>query len=914
MSKRISLLCRCAAPLLAAVSGSSGVFAQEPQPTVELPRAPQPDPEIEEIVLIGRQKSTAFDVVSARINEDVISDFLGAESIARVGDSSVSAALRRVPGLTLVDDQFIYVRGLGERYSSVLLNGAEVPSPDLTRNVIPLDIFPTNIVSALAVQKSYSPDAPAAFGGGTVDIVTRGVPNGPLFSAKVGSGLNSDGAGGGYSYPGGGDDTLGKDDGTRAFPNALRAGLAHYAGNINPTNILARLNGDGQQHTIQQAEAVNRDLAVTLNRNIEIVKSPLSSDGGFELALGNRWAVGKSDSIELGVLGLVSYDNTWRNHVRVERNVADPLTLVENKLRTTNQVSATQVLNVGLKYLSDHEIRASRFLLRNTDDDSAIATRTNNNFQRADGRQLRDYNIRYEQREFVANQVRGHHVVGSDTRHAVGLFDRDFLDGVALDWYTSDATAETDIPNEVNVSAEDQIDPATGALLQTALRRANSAADFRFTFLRDDVRSGGWDLAKPLTFDKLTVLISGGQDVSQKGRSYTQNQFGLGTTALAAAPILVGTPGTVLTDANILNPAYDFTLSAGGIGTESYLSAQTTEAAYVKVDALVQQRWRFAGGFRWEQFRQASLPIDTLQYEVGRGQCALIPCDADALRRIVFFEDDVYPAFTVTRIMKNVWAEDFQLRFGLSKTVARPDLREVSGSSYIDPLTETRIRGNPNLLTAALTNFDARAEWFFGNGDSFTVSMFYKDIERPIETVRGAGTDDNISLTFVNARAANVSGIEVEWLKSWSSLAPRFLAPFFVSGNITLSDSELTVGDVGFNVTNDSRPLAQHSKYVANVQLGFDSADGAHSFTVAYNTFGKRLYFAGRDGVADAYEQPFESLDFIYSYYSKRRLQLKLKIQNLLDDKLEIKQAGAVVIEQSVGKTAKIDLQWAFGP
>ena len=228
--------------------------------------------------------------------------------------------------------------------------------------------------------------------------------------------------------------------------------------------------------------------------------------------------------------------------------------------------------------------------------------------------------------------------------------------------------------------------------------------------------------------------------------------------------------------------------------------------------------------------------------------------------------------------MQDVWAETFQLRFGLSETVARPDLREISASTYIDPLTETRIRGNPDLVTSAIENFDVRAEWFFSNGDNFTVSLFYKDIENPIETVQGAGTDDNISLTFINAQSADVTGVEVEWLKDLSTFGVAFFEPFFFSGNVTLSDSELTVGNVGFNVTNDVRRMSQHSEYVANLQLGFDSDNGAHGFTVAYNTFGERLFFAGRDGIPDAFEQPFDSLDFIYTYYPTDRLSLKFRI------------------------------------
>jgi TonB-dependent receptor len=899
--------------LVVAALVSAAATAQE-QPAAEPGSADgEPPAGIEEIVTIGRLRSTAMDVIATRQEEDVVSDFLGAAAISRVGDSTVSAALRRVPGLTLVNDQFVYVRGLGERYSSVQLNGAQVPSPDLTRNVIPLDIFPTEIIDALEVQKGYSPEVPAAFGGGNINIRTKSIPNGPILNVQIGSGFNSDAGDDGLTYRGGHRDSLGRDDGTRAFPTGLQTALQSYNGSVNPTQILAGLNRDGNFHFLSEAEAVNRDLAVALNRDVGFQEKSLGPDGSLEVALGNRWFISEDDAWRLGAMGLFSYDNTWRNRERVERDVADPLTLVENKFRTINQVAATGVLNLGLSFLSDHEIAVSNFYLRNTEDESALATRTNNNFQRADGRQLRDYDLRYEQRELLAKQIRGHHTIGQDTREAISQFDKDWLDGLTLDWYSSDSTAETDIPNEIKFSAEDVIDPTTGELISTSLRRSNSAADFRFTFLEDEVRSGGWDLMKPYYFENVDVEISGGQDVSDKARRYTQTQFGLGTTTLAASPVLLGTPELVFTDANILNPAYGFALTAGGIGTESYLAAQTTDAGYLKADVLVNEKWRFAGGVRSEDFRQVSLPINVLQYDVNLGQCALTPCDAAALERITFEEDELYSALALTRIFRDVWAEDFQLRLGVSQTVARPDLREVSASAYIDPLTETRIRGNPGLVSSPIDNVDLRAEWFFENGDNFTVSLFYKDIQRPIETVQGAGTDDNISLTFINAESADISGVEVEWLKDLSTLGPRWLAPFFFAGNLTASESEITVDDVAFNLTNAVRPMAQHSEYVANLQLGFDSNDGNHTWTLAYNTFGERLFFAGRDGAPDAYEQPFDSLDFVYSFFPTDRLSMKFRVQNLLDEELEITQNDTVVINQKLGTTAKIDVKWDLG-
>src|SRR5688572_17300172 len=523
------------ATLAAAAAQNAGSVAAQPPAESEQGGSSAESavsPNVETIAVIGRLQSTALDVVGARLEEDVVSDFLGAEAIARVGDSTVSAALRRVPGLTLVNDQFVYVRGLGERYSSVQLNGAQVPSPDLTRNVIPLDIFPTEIIDALQVQKGYAPEQPAAFGGGSIDIRTRGIPNGPVVNIEIGSGTNSDINDEGYAYKGGHDDGLGRDDGTRAFPELLQAGLQTYTGDISPANILAGLNSDGTSHALSEAEAINRDLALSLNRDVEIEPKDLGPDGSLELALGNRWFLAEDDAWRLGVIGLLSYDNVWRNRERVQRAVTDPEALVETKNRTINAVSATGVINLGVSYTDDHEISTSTTYVRNTDDEASISTRTTNNFQIPDGTQLRDYDIRYEQRELLANQIRGHHVIGLDTRQSHRLFDHDWMDGLTLDWYASEATAETDIPNEIKFSAEDQVDPTTGEVLSTAIRRSASAGDFRFTYLDDEVRSSGWDLMKPFAFENNTqVDLSVGQDISDKARSYTQTQFQLGTTA-----------------------------------------------------------------------------------------------------------------------------------------------------------------------------------------------------------------------------------------------------------------------------------------------------------------------------------------------------------------------------------------------
>jgi TonB-dependent receptor len=881
-----------------------------------------PQPVLEEVVAVGRLRSTAMDVVQERLDQDVVSDFLSVDQISRTGDSTVSLALRRMPGLTLINDQFIYVRGLGERYSSTLLNNAQVPSPDLTRNVLPLDIFPAEIIQALAVQKGYSPEMPAAFGGGNVNILTRSIPDGPVVSVEIASGYNSESDREGITYEGGSDDSLGTDDGTRALPGAITSAIQEYQGDISAIGIFDALRRDGNPHLFSEAETINRQLATSLNRDINFEEKSLGPDGGLEAALGNSWYFGGTEQWRFGALALLSYDNTWRNRERTVRNVLNPDEEFFDEERTTNQVSATGVLNLGLSFGDDHEISTSSMYLRNTEDDSSIAAGHTFNFQQQSGRGFRDYRIRFEERELQSNQIRGHHVVGADTRDIIGFLDKPFFDGIMYDWYYAESTAETDIPNELLISAQDRVDPATGALISTAVRPTSSAANHRFTDLHDEVDSYGWDLMKPVTAGNVDIEFSGGWDYARKARDYHQTELTLGTTAAAAGPVLVGTPGDVFTDTNILDPVNQFRLGIGGIGTESYLAAQTIEGTYFKADALIGDTWRFSGGVRWEQFYQVSLPIDPLEFDTDVGQ-SVVPTtgsdpnqNANNLLPLVFAEDEYYPALSLTYIRPRFWAETFQLRFGVSETVARPDLREISEATYIDPLTEARVSGEPGLLTSPIKNFDVRAEWFFDSGDNFTVSLFYKDIERPIETAEGAGSDNNVFVTFVNAESAEVLGLELEWLKNLSSFSGRlgrWLEPFFFSGNVTVSDSELVVGSVGLDLTNAERPMTGHSEYIANMQLGFDSNNGAHSWSLVYNTFGERIFFAGRGGAQDTYEQPFDSLDLIYSYYPTDRLSLKFRIQNILDESLELEQAGVTILEQNVGRTAKIDLKWDLG-
>jgi TonB-dependent receptor len=898
---------------LLAVTAAAGLGTAVAQDAAQ-PAEPSADMDapIEEVIVEGRQQSSAEQILEERIKLDVVADIVGAEQIGRVGDSTVSLALRRLPAVTVVADQFIYVRGLGERYSSTTLNGAYVPSPDLTRNVIPLDLFPAEIVDSLTVQKGYSPELPAAFGGGSVNVRTRAIPEEPLLSMQVGTGWNSDSGDDGWSYRGGGDDRLGTDDGTRALPGEVSRAIDQYTGNLSPAGIFESLRKQGGIATYAEAEQLNRQLATSLYRDLDLQSKSLDPDLSIEAAAGNSWTLDDAADWKIGVMAVGDYKNQWRNRERTNRSVADPENVSSETLRTTNTVNVTGSLSAGVAYAGEHSVQALGLLLRNTDDEASLTLGNNSNFQQASGDQYRNYRVRFEERELEVFQLRGGHRLGDATMDALGgasALER--LRDLELDWYYSHSTATTDLPTEVTFSARDRVDPVDGALIETSIRPSTTAADYRYTDLQDEVNSYGWSFAFPMEFGESTVKLQGGYDYYEKGRTYLQTQLGLGTTSAAALPALQGTPGEVFTDEKILDPANGFVLSLGGIGTESYLAAETIDAGWGKVDWTWKDQWRVSAGARWEDFAQLSVPIDQYEYDTNVGIVSMTP---EELERAATAENDWYPALAVTYMRDDFWAERFQLRFGWSLTTARPDLRELADATYIDPITEARVRGNPDLVKSDLANYDLRAEWFFASGDNVTASLFYKQIDQPIETIQAPGTDDNVALTFINAETADLYGVELEFLHGlgWISPESNWASAFFLAGNLTLSDSKLEIGSAAPNLTSDERRLSQHAPWVVNLQLGFDAPNGRHGATLAYNASGERLFFAGRGGEPDAYEQPFHSLDLTYSYYPTDALSFKVRLQNVLDESTTIEQGGVDVIEQTVGSTVKLDVTYSF--
>ena len=886
-----------------------------PWPVTGQESAEDGNKQIEEVVVVGRLYNSAQRLMNERKDDEVVSDVLGDEMISRLGDTTVAVALQRIPGLSLVSGKFVYVRGLGERYSSTLLNGATIPSPDLTRNVIPLDIFPTSIVRSLHVQKAYSADMPATFGGGTVDIRTKGIPDALTLAVEVGTGYNLENDGDALTYPGGDDDRFGVDDGSRALAPALRDGITRFLGNLDVQSILRGLRREGNANaTVADARRVNRELALLLNRDLAVTEKSTEPDMNIKGSVGSNFLF--ADDWEFGALAGGSYKSSWRESERLSRNFNFPDERTDTKLESTYSVDITANLNFGLRFTDDHEVSTTSLYLRNTDDETAIRDFFNENREISDERGFRDYRLQFEERDLLVHLATGTHRLGDATRE-LPLFSWMNLDWLPADtefsWFYSDARARTDIPNQVSVVAQTVSAPETGRVLSSTIN-IGTTADYRFTRLDDDVLTYGWDFTLPIQRGDHFVETNAGYEHARKNRTYRQTQFSLDAFSVADPAILKGSLSEALSDRAILDPANNFVFDLSGTNNQSYIAATMTEAVYGKVDWTWRETWRLSAGTRWEDYKQVALDWNPYGFTLTD---PVITTDPERLERATFRDDSFYPSVslmwmsTLGNLGAKLGVELFQLRLGWSETVVRPDLREITDASYVDPITDDLVDGNPGVVPSDVTNYDLRAEWFFDNGDTFTASFFRKNIARPIEFFESAASDTTVAREIVNAESAIVSGVELEGLKKLDFLG-AWGEQFFAQANVTWQDSELVAGEEADAPTSPVRPLAGASEYVANIVLGFDSHDGTHTATLAYNVFGERLYVAGRLGSPDGYEQPFHALDLTYSWFPTYNITVKAKVRNILDQTVEIEREDIVVFTKRPGTGASISFKWGF--
>ncbi len=865
--------------------------------------AEENDELMEEVVATAsRLQGSAAAVIEERKNQAFVADILGAEQLARTGDSDAASALRRVTGLTLVDGKYIYVRGLGERYSSARLNGASIPSPDLTRNVIPLDIFPSSIIESLAVQKAYSPSMPAAFGGGNIDIRTKTVPSEFTAGIELGAAYDTS-ADKGFSY----------NNNDSGLSTRLKQAIAEYRGDFALSNIIseAGLKSNDGSTAAEQATVINKELIKSLPRDMGLKQESLSPAYNLRAHIGNSFDVLEGS---VGVLASVAYDNS-NDASRKTNSVLKPA-LPENCSTTLNTVEEISkscfevtndiessvenerlnaVFNVGYEQ-SGHQISWSNIYLQDNEEEIDVSTlqapAASSVYTIAGTNSAnRTHEFKSEERTLSISQLMGKHT---------------FVDfwGIGFDWQYTRSKAETEIPVDVEFKFRDLYD-VNGNYSSSLITGDQNRATFSYTDMEDNVNSYSGNVNLPIYFSDLEIEFKAGYDYVDRARVYNTSGFGVNVDGIG---IEIENDGDMLNDSAYLSDSFindeNITVQFNeptSPRADDYIAGQKIAAGYGAFDVIFDSTWRLSGGVRFEDFKQVTIPTSSLIFESADLDIYYSP---ERIQKSTIEDDDAYSALSFTYI----GGDNYQVRLGYGETVVRPDLREVVPVQYIDPLTDFKTIGREGLASSPIKNYDLRYEYYGDVGDSFSVAAFYKDIQAPIETVLRIG-DEEYSASFINGESAEVAGVEFEWMYDLTSLSDGF----FTSGNITLSDSEASIApEFAGNLTNSTKRMTGHSEYVVNLQLNYDSSDGEHSSSIVYNVFGERILAAGVLSREDAMEQPFHSLDFVYTYYPDFNSKIKFKVKNLLDESQDVTQSDITVISKEVGVGFSLGYSYDF--
>ncbi|HET9483838.1 MAG TPA: TonB-dependent receptor [Xanthomonadales bacterium] len=810
-----------------------------------------------------------------------VSEILGAEQISRQGDSDVAGALKRVTGLTLVDGRYVYVRGLGERYSSVLLNGAQIPSPDPTRRVVPLDLFPTEILEGIGVQKTFSSDMPGEFGGGTIQLRTKTFPD-AFFLRLQGTLGYAQGTTfeDGLRYEGGDRDWTGFDDGSRALPGSLAAATS------DGTFLRERSPFNPEGATPGEIETFGEDLAGAF----DVDRESIAPNSGFAGSIGNSWTL--RDDWRLGFLAAVRYAQSW--DTGEERRSSYTFSNAGLELKddveiddTTRAIDGSAFLTGGIELGADHRLRYTGTLVRQTEDEAKITEGLDDNQQ-----------TRITELEWIENSLRAHQLGGE---HRLPL-----LRGLGFEWLYTTATAERDVPNKRRYRYDLIEDGENQGDYAFSQRSDNLLVNFEGLLDESDSLDVALKLPIPLgESSSLTLSLGASRLERERDASIRRFAFQAPQPGGPVSPEVFLLPSLeqILTDGNI--DPQGFRLFEATRATDNYTAEQSLDALFASADLALGDRFRaVAGARREDNFQQ----VTTFSISSATAEPVVSTLE----------ESDLLPSLSLSWWLD----DDSQVRAIYAETLNRPDFRELSPAPYTDPLQDAEALGNPELETASIKNYDLRYEYYFSPTESFSAALFLKDFTSPIELLRIPGV--GVLLTLDNALEARNYGVELDLYKTLSFMetwrfGERFGADdwldwtkFYVSANYSWIESEVTLDPLsGISQTNQSRPLQGQSPYVVNLQAGYKDEVAGREVTVLYNRFGERIAQVGIAGAPDVYEQPANQLDLVWQERLADELKLKVRLRNLLDPTVEFVQGGEPTREFKRGREILFTLEWS---
>ncbi len=749
-----------------------------------------------------------------------VAAFLSNEDLERQGDSNAAAALTRLTGLTITGGGFVVVRGLNERYSSALLNGSPLPSPEPLRRTVPLDLFPSNILDGASVQKTFSPNYPGEFGGGIINLRTVRQPNEPFFNIKVGTGGNTETTlERGLVYYGERSDWSGISDGLRDVPDALSAAIGRGQ-RIQDSNF-----------TADELEIIGESFA---NSPLTVVQSDkIDPDVEVETTAGASFDIGKYN---LGIVGVVGYDSSWRSQNALRQAVSGGTLETDFDSQTTTwDVTANALASVSLGW-DENEITFTGLVIRSTSKEAQTSEGFDTNVDPSGVTTVYNEATAWYERQLATAQLTGEHKFGP-------------LD---LDWRGAFAQSTREAPYEREVTYD-----VVGGVARYSRLNQNST---RFSELKDEIVSGGVDAGYTINIDERRELkLSAGLAYQNNVREYELLSFTFGGPAVPAGDDVLTARVDYLFSPDNIDPLRFELIELTG-PDDRYKAGLLVNAAYVAADLELTSFLRAALGVRYEDGSQFVRTSNRF------GEPSTAP---------VSIENQYYlPATTLT------WnfADDLQLRVGYSQTITRPQFRELAFSLYTDPETDREYRGNPALVDSEISNLDARLEYYFGRQQFVTFGGFYKDIDKPIEEVIIPTTGSGQSTRFINAPKAMLYGAEFEYRTTFEMpFDIPFLkdASWLFSANYTYTFSEVqaAAGDTIIDPSDglakpasafglDGSQLQGTSENVANLQFGYDT--GVSQLTLLVGWVDERIARRGLGALPNTIEYPGVNLDLVY--------------------------------------------------
>ncbi len=798
------------------------IVNQDKQTKLDVQLKPESKVLDEVVVSAEMLKSNENSILKVQKNANNIMDVVSAELIKKNNSADGTDVLKRMTGVAITDGKYAYIRGVSDRYNNTLLNGASLPSTDPEKKSFSYDMFPSSLIENVLTAKTFTPDKPADFSGGLVQINTVEFPSKFFINLGSSSSYNTTTSLKSFTgYNGGKTDFLGYDDGTRERPST-----------INDTKVVKGNYSSDQLTEIGQSFKNNWN---TLSE-----KAPLNYD--YKLSLGDKFDLGEASY--LGVVGSITYSNN-EEAKKYEKNSAtfDGPRYEYSGTNYTNSVLFGALLNTSYKF-GFNKISWKNLFNQSSDNDILVNA--------GDYEYTSQYRettaLRFVSRTLLSTQLLGEHVIPE-------------FNNSTINWSASYCNSKRNEPDARQyVYARDisePNDPMRFLLDQSWSTRF-------YGDLNDKIYSTNLDLTIKPFAEKSLPSFKLGFMLDKKGRDFDARIFGFrnmpGGNFIAEDSIMKLSVDKIFLPENFNSKFIQVVEITKP--SDSYNSNSTVLGSYFMFDLTLLESIKMVVGARYEYSNQNLNSKSETNADV----------------KLSPKYNDLLPAINLTYLLN----EKINLRAAYSKTLARPEFRELAPYSYYDFLTSELVIGNPDLKRTLIDNYDLRLEYYPELGELFAISFFNKEFTDPIEQVFIATSGFEAYRSYANVSHARSYGLEFEVRKNFGFIAGQLRNLSFV-GNLSLIKSKVKINEseaIGFQRTD--RPMQGQAEYIMNFGLYYDNSELGFSSNVVYNKVGDRISQVGFINVGDIVERARDQVDFSFSQKIISELTLSFSAKDIL--------------------------------